>query len=182
LAKTTLPAQPTPREITNWYDFVAQNFIYRGTWGLGSIIGLLLDATEGEQPIRTLEIGDWPRSGLPWIAFWIKELITWGTLDPVAAFLLARGDAIDHPHAEADARGYYDGLPQDVDANDALDPRQVRNWVDARRTRPAERVAVREFTIEGTLVRPAADYSQSCFTVSPLEVDAHLIWIRPREI
>ena len=58
--------------------------------GLGSIIGLLLDAGEGEQPIRALEIGDWPRSGLPWIAFWIKELITWGTLEPVAAFLLAR--------------------------------------------------------------------------------------------
>ena len=91
LAKNTLPAQPAPREITSWYDFVAQNFVYRGAWGLGSIIGLLLDAGEGEQPIRALEIGDWPRSGLPWIAFWIKELITWGTLDPVAAFLLARG-------------------------------------------------------------------------------------------
>ena len=38
LVKATLPVQPTPREITSWYDFVAQNFIYRGTWGLGSII------------------------------------------------------------------------------------------------------------------------------------------------
>jgi hypothetical protein len=57
-----------------------------------------------------LEIG---REAAPWIAFWIKELITWGTLDPVAAFLLARGDAIDRPHAEADARAYYDGLLQD---------------------------------------------------------------------
>src|SRR6266850_4048296 len=100
-------------------------------------------------------------------------------LDPVAAFPLARGDAIDRPHAEADARAYYDGLPQDMDANDALDPRQVRNWVDARRTRPVGRVAVREFTIESTLVRPAADYSQTGLAVSPLEVDARLIWIDP---
>ena len=128
---------------------------------------------------RALEIGDWPRSGLPWIAFWAKDLVTWGTLDPVAAFLLARGDAIDRPHAEADAREYYNGLSQDMDANDALDPRQVRNWVDARRTRPVERVTVREFSIEGTLVRPVADYSQARLTVSPLEVDAHLIWIDP---
>jgi len=179
LAKATLATQPAPGEIMNWYDFVARNFIYRGTWGLGSIIGLLLEATEGEQPIRALEIRDWPRSGLPWIAFWIKELITWGTLDPIAAFLLARGDAIDRPHAEADARAYYDGLPQNADANDALDPRQVRNWVDARRPRPDERVAVHQFTIEGTLVRPAANYSRPRLTISPLEVDNRLIWIDP---
>jgi hypothetical protein len=95
LAKPTLPAQPTPREITSWYDLVAQNFVYRGTWGLDSIIGLLLDAIEGEQPIRAIEIGDWPQSSLPWIAFWIKELITWGTLERVAAFLLAREEAIE---------------------------------------------------------------------------------------
>ena len=179
LAKATLPAQPAPREITSWYDFVAQNFVYRGAWGLGSIISLLLDAAEGEQPIRALEIGDWPQSGLPWIAFWIKELITWGTLDPVAAFLLARGDAIDRPQAEADAQVYYDGLPQDTDANDALDPRLIRDWVDARRARREEPVAVREFTIEGALVRPAADYLQPRLIVSPLEVDDRLIWIDP---
>jgi hypothetical protein len=179
LAKTTLPAQPAPREITSWYDFVAQNFVYRGAWGLGSIVGLLLDAAEGEQAIRALEIGDWPRTGLPWIAFWIKELITWGTLDPAAAFLLARGDAIDRPQAEEDARAYYDGLPQDIDANDALDPRTVRDWVDARRVRPEEPVAVREFSIVAALVRPPADYLRPRLTVSPLEVEDRLIWVDP---
>jgi hypothetical protein len=74
---------------------VATNFVYRGVWGLGSLIGVLLDGTPGQPPVKALDIADWPRSGLPWIAFWIKELITWGTLDPVAAFLLARGDSID---------------------------------------------------------------------------------------
>ena len=69
------------------------------------MLALLLDLGADEQPIRALEIDDWPRSGLPWIAFWLKELITWGTLDPVAAVLLARGDAIDRPQAELDAAG-----------------------------------------------------------------------------
>lgn len=179
LAKATLRSQPRSKEITSWYDFVAQNFVYRSTWGLGSIIGLLLDGAEGEQPIRPLEIGDWPQSGLPWIAFWIKELITWGTLEPVAAFLLARGDAIDRPQAEADARIYYDGLPQEIDANDALDPRRVRDWVEARRARPDEPVTVRQITIEGVLVRPATDFSRLRLTVAALEVDDGLIWIDP---
>jgi hypothetical protein len=179
VAKGTLRSQPAPKEITSWYDFVAQNFVYRSAWGLGSLIGLLLDGAEGEQPIRALEIGDWPQSGLPWIAFWIKEIITWGTHEPVAAFLLARGDAIDRPQAEADARAYYDDLPEEVDANDALDPRRVRDWVEARRVRSAEPIADREFTIEAMLVRPTTSYSRLSLTVSPLEVDDHLLWIDP---
>lgn len=179
LAKATLPTQPAPRDITDWYHFVAQNFVYRGAWGLGSIIGLLLDAADGEQPIRALEIGDWPRSGLPWIAFWIKELITWGTLDPVAAFLLARGNAVDRSQAESDARSYYDGVSQDTDANDILDPRQIRDWVDARHLQPEEPVVVQGFAIKVNLARPAVDYLQPRLPVSPLEVDDRLIWIDP---
>ena len=126
LAKATLPIQPELNKITIWFDFVAKNFIYRGAWGLGSVIGLLMDGAEGEEPIRALEIDDWPRTGLPWIAFWMKELITWGTLDPVAAFLLARGDAIDRPLAEADARAYYQEVQENMQGNDVLDPRRIR--------------------------------------------------------
>jgi hypothetical protein len=179
LAKATLPNQPAPREITSWYEFVAQNFIYRGAWGLGSIIGLLLEVGEGEQPIRPLEIGDWPRSGLPWIAFWMKELVTWGTLDPVVAFLLARGDAVDRPGAETDARSYYEGSHEDSDPNDVLDPRQIRDWVGARRARLQETVAVTALRIGAVLVRPAADYLRTRLSVAPIDVDDSLTWIDP---
>ncbi len=179
LAKTTLPHQPAPRDITNWYDFVSHNFIYRGAWGLGSIIGLLLDADENGQPIRALEIGDWPRSGLPWIAFWIKELVTWGTLEPVAAFLLARGDAVDRPQAEQDARAYYDALPEDIAANDALDPRTVADWLNARRPSPKAPRAARRLVLRVRLVRSADDYQQPRLSVSPLESENELIWIDP---
>ena len=60
LAKSTLVRQPRPNEVANWFAFVANNFINRGTRGLGSVIGLLLDTTDGGQLIRALEIGDWP--------------------------------------------------------------------------------------------------------------------------
>jgi hypothetical protein len=166
--------QPAGKEITSWFDFVSQNFIYRGVLGLGGIIGLLLDGAGGEQPVRALEIGDWPRSGLPWIAFWLKELITWGTLDPVAAFLLARGDAIDRPEAQDAAREYYANLAPNADPNDALDPRLIRDWVQAR-SAPAERsITVREFAIEARLERPARDYRESRMTVAPIDIDDRL--------
>lgn len=171
--------KPKPKEITTWFQFVAQNFIYRGAWGLGSIIGLLLDNTEDGVPIRALEIGDWPLSGLPWAAFWLKELITWGTLDPIAALLLARGDALDRPQAEEQARDYYTELEPGTDANDALDPRRVSEWVDARRPRPPATNTVREFSVGAVLARPELDYKQARMTVAPLEADGILTWIDP---
>lgn len=179
LAKSTLARQPRPNEVTNWYGFVANNFIYRGTWGLGSVIGLLLDTTDDGQPIRALEIADWPLSGLPWIGFWLKELISWGTLDPVAAFLLARGDAVDRPQAELDAKAYYDGRPAGEDANALLDPRTIRAWVEERQPVRAARTGTATIAIEVKCVRPAEEYRQQRLVVLPLvEVDA-IVWLDP---
>ncbi|MCY4598357.1 MAG: DEAD/DEAH box helicase [Acidobacteria bacterium] len=132
LAKETLDRQPSPAQVTVWYGFASQNFIYRGAWGLGSVLSLLLDVAEDGQPIAAIEIDDWPRSGLPWIAFWLKELLLWGTLEPVAAFLLARGNAVDRPSAHREADGYYEQLTGALDPNERLDPRRIRDWLDSR--------------------------------------------------
>jgi len=179
LAKSTLARQPRPNEITRWYEFVAQNFIYRGAWGLGSVIGLLLDAGEGDEPVLAVEIGEWPRTNLPWVAFWMKELITWGTLDPVAAFLLARGGARDRPQAEHDARFYYDGAQGEPNANEVLDPRRIREWVDTRSIHREAPVISQRLTVEVELSRPADDYQRSRLSVIPLDVEDCLIWIDP---
>jgi len=179
LAKSTLRRQPNAGQITSWYDFVSQNFIYRGAWGIGSIIGLLMDLTEDGQPVRALEIDDWPRSGLPWIAFWIKEIITWGTLDPVAAYLLARGEAIDRPQAERDANVYYQGVAEGTAPNDFLDPRRIRDWVQSRRPIAERPASVRQFVIDADLLRPAANYRSPRLTVAPIETNDTLTWIDP---
>jgi hypothetical protein len=179
LAKQTLDTQPEPNQITNWYEFVAQNFIYRAAWGLGSLIGLLLDGEDGELSIRALEIDDWPRSGLPWIAFWMKDLLTWGTLDPVAAFLLARGDAIDRPQAEAEAQNYYEIWPKDSDPNDILDPRQIRDWIGERRAHQNQAEAITELEIGVELTHPITEYLSSSLWVTPISVDDDFEWIDP---
>ena len=74
---------------------------------------------------------------------------------------------------------YYNSMSQEADANDLLDPRQIRNWLDAYYLRPVKSVRTREFTIKANLARPTADYMQPRFSVSPLEVNDHLIWIDP---
>lgn len=177
LLKSSLPRQPKANEITNWYDFVSKNFVYRGAWGLGSLIGILLDGVPGQPPVKALEIADWPRSGLPWIAFWIKELITWGTLDPVAAFLLARGDAVDRPQAERDAKIYYENQPNGIVANDMLDPRQIRDWVELRAPSIEEAIATTTYDIPAQLAQPARSYRSPQMFVLPLETETEVVWV-----
>ena len=132
VAKQTLTRRPTPKQVSTWDHFAAQNFIYRGAWGLGSVLGVLLDLEDGGRPIAAMEADDWPRSGLPWIAFWLKELLTWGTLEPVAAYLLARGDAVDRVQAEHEAVADDAQLPEGLGDNERLDPRRVRQWLNER--------------------------------------------------
>jgi hypothetical protein len=179
LAKETLARQPGPKRVTDWYYFAAQNFIYRGAWGLGSILSLLLDRAEHGQPIAALEIDDWPRSGLPWSAFWLKELLVWGTLEPVTAYLLARGDALNRAQADHDAAAYYDQLPGGIDDNQKLNPRRIRDWLNTRDAgdqtpRPAVQLA-----FDVNLSRDANAYISRNLHVMHYEHDGGLNWIDP---
>jgi len=178
MAKSTLQRQPSPKQVTKWFHFASQNFIFRASWGLGSVIGLFLEGSDGE-PVRALEIDDWPRSGLPWIAFWLKELIAWGTLEPVAAYLMARGDAVDRPEAELNAMDYYRQLPPGLDANDMLDPRRIRAW-SRERGRSGEAVAPQPGVVMTVaLARPTEQYRDEGLQVFAIGSGGTIQWIDP---
>jgi hypothetical protein len=168
-----------PDKLAVWFSFVSTNFIYRGSWGLGSVISVLLDRGADGVPIQALRIDDWPESGLPWIAFWLKELINWGTLDPVVAFLLARGDALDRQAAAEQAKAYYAVLPDDADANESLDPRKIRDWVESLRPEIAKQDRPPPPGLDAKLERPADDYLADRITVFPVGEDGGLTWIDP---
>lgn len=179
LFKASLKRQPASKELGPWFAFVADNFIYRGNWGLGSLVGVLMDRGDAAGPVDALTIDDWPRSGLPWVAFWLKELVNWGTLDPVAAFLLARGNARDRAQAETDARGYYAQLDDDIESNDKLDPRSIRDWVEARNAPAPRRARTPNIALDVHLERAVHDYRVKQLSVLPLSSEEGLSWIDP---
>ncbi|WP_165934226.1 helicase-related protein [Sodalis ligni] len=181
LAPNTLAKKlkPKPDKATDWFAFVSKNFIYRANWGLGGLISLLMENTSDGQPIRALEIDDWPRSGLPWIAFWLKELISWGTLDPVAAFLLARGNALDRQSAETDAKFYYAEQLDVTDPNDILDPRKIRSWVSRQSGAVASMDVKEKFSLKVKLTQPAINYAPQIITVFPMCNDNRVFWLEP---
>lgn len=175
------PRQPNAAQVTDWHDFVSQNFTYRFNWGLGSIIALAIDEAFGGELLEpSLEV--WPLIGLPWIVFWMKELITWGTLDPVAAYLLARVDEVTtRQTAEEVAQQYYVHI-SDQDVNDPLDAAAIKNWAQAsfsnlERTLSQIRLAPR--TTRVSLLRDFSNASTQTFRVIPVEIGNDIHWFDP---
>lgn len=120
---------PAANKVAVWHRYIGTYFNYRFCWGLGSIIGYAFDlrSEAGLQP-SSLEL--WDEIGLPWIVFWLKELVSWGSLDPVVTFLLARGLEATRSDAKASSASYYEsefaGRYTEV-----LDPRAIREWTES---------------------------------------------------
>ncbi|MHC0067995.1 DEAD/DEAH box helicase [Nostoc sp. UIC 10890] len=123
--------KPKPTQISNWHSYISQNFGYRFNWGLGSVIALAIDEAFGGELVES-SLENWSQTGLPWIVFWMKELIVWGTLDPVAAYLLAKvEDVTTRKQAEELAQTYYDYISErETEANEYLNAINIKNWVE----------------------------------------------------
>jgi hypothetical protein len=74
------------------------------------------------------------KTGFPWFGFWIRELLRWGTLDPLTAFALAQGLATTRAEA-IDLRPQFEAWLYEMDAfdeaDDMIDPRLFITWQDS---------------------------------------------------
>ena len=171
-------APPRPTQVSEWYAYIANNFSYRFAWGVGCILALAANEAHGDvlQP-TTLE--SWPTTGLPWIALWLKDLIVWGTLDPVAAYLLGRGRAGTRVEARDEAAQYY-ALHAHLTPNELLDPTTVRKWAETlpRAVRPSGRPQP-PGPIKVTLARSFPTAAPRLWRVLPVQNDDQITWVDP---
>jgi hypothetical protein len=133
---------PTVTQIAVWHDFLQRELRYRFTWGLGAVLAVAIEAQPGSAGIL-----QWDQAGLPWAAVWIKDLLTWGTLDPVAAFLLGRGGFDTRDDAQRAAAEYY---AEREGEGDLLDPAAVRRWAQrfGRRTSTQGELRISKIAVE----------------------------------
>jgi hypothetical protein len=177
LAPRSSRLAPTPKQVSAWHDYISKNFIYKLNWGIGSVISLVFNELHGDQLAPT-RLEEWPSSGLPWAALWLKELITWGTVEPVAAYILGKGCADTRPQAEALATAYHNDMRGGTD--DPLDPTAIRRWVQTN---------VNSFTederldtprvFRATLALDFAGQAQSLWRVLPVVVADEIRWMDP---
>lgn len=169
------PTPPSPTDVSMWFKHVADNYLYRGAWGIGNAIALATyELHAGELLAPTLD--EWPKTGLPWVTLWIKEMLTWGTLDPAASVLLATRRAGTRTDAEGMAEAYYQSVAE-LSPDERLHPSRIKTWVDglsepARGTtrieadRATAAEPIPEFPADGSerwRVWPVASAGQTCW-------------------
>jgi hypothetical protein len=169
-------AFPAANKIAQWHADVHQWFVYRFCWGLGSVIGAAFEEISGGQ-LKATTLDDWELTGLPWITFWLKELMTWGTLDPVAAYLMSNGISLTRTEAEQQAGEYYMSLAA-VGDNELLDPRAIRDWASTTFPMPStERTQSLRRQIPVAIVDQAILSTARQYRVLPVVEEAAIGWI-----
>ncbi|MFN7928922.1 MAG: DEAD/DEAH box helicase [Blastocatellia bacterium] len=171
--------KPKINTLSAWHKFISDNFLYRFNWGLGSVIALAIDhAHSGQLEKVTLE--QWPATGLPWSVFWMKELVIWGTLDPVAAFALAKGMANTRQEAMTIAKSYYSDFAFDSSPNEKLNASMIRNWAGLQQAESEKPYLVNSFPIiKTTLLRNFGKKAQKLWRVLPVESEGKIFWFDP---
>lgn len=170
---------PSSTNVSKYHKYTNENFLYRFNWGLGSIISLAIDEASGGQLVEpTLE--NWTSVGLPWIAFWMKELIAWGTLDPVAAYLLAKSrEVITRSVARQQAAIYYEQM-QNLSPNEKLNAVTIRDWTQqAFPYNPPELPSRPPRNIPARLLRDFSNSELHQWKVLPVEISGQLAWFDP---
>jgi len=169
---------PSATRVSEWYDYVATNFNYRFAWGIGCMLAVAANEAHGDI-LQPTTLDTWGETGLPWIALWLKELVVWGTLDPVAAYLLGRGRAGSRPDSMRLAEGYYTShktLPPDQQ----LDPKTIRIWAD---TLPKTSVSDSRLTpssiLKVKLERTFPERVARRWRVLPAENGDRMQWVDP---
>ena len=156
-----------------------KNFIYKFNWGLGSVISLLLEETiEGQQ--LNISFENWEQTNLPWIVLWVKELVAWGTLEPVAAYLLSIGIVVTRPDAEELAQEYYQTQTLGKTPNEQLNATAIRKWTKTRlKQKQTINASGPDSVIEVQLLRDFSKASSKKWRVLPVLKDSMLHWLDP---
>ncbi len=166
---------PEPHALRSWQRFVSDNLEFRLGVGLGAVVARAwADGVDGAVVVPSLEA--WRETtGLPWLGFWARELLRWGTLDPFVAFALAEGlvgtrEAGEMLRPEFDA--WLDLQRDEIAADDRIDPQIFLEWKKSRAVAAERRVRRRSSnaTLSGT------DGRRGKYAVIPVVADGVIHW------
>ncbi len=167
---------PEPENLRAWQRFVADNLEFR----LGVAIGAVVAQAWSDGAIGSMEVPSlavWRETTkLSWFAFWARELLRWGTLDPFVAFALALGLARTRADATAMRPEYEAWLRTEiaeVNGEDLIDPQRFLKWQKnlSRRTQSAVRKAKIRVKLTGTTGQ------RGRYAVVPVVAGDEVIWL-----
>ena len=176
MAPDSADRRPTPNSVSRWYDFASKHFIYGVNWAIGSIIGSILERDGGEGQL----LERWQQCELPWSVMWYKDMVSWGTLDPIASYVLTKKEAFTRPVASDIAAEYWELVDEISDA--ALEPKSVAEWMRGReqaRYAAEEDKRMPQSEIDVELIENFSDYRGAQLRVLPAMSEKVIDWFDP---
>ncbi|UIJ44763.1 DEAD/DEAH box helicase [Sphingomonas cannabina] len=168
---------PAAGELRRWQGFVANNLEFRLGVSVGAAVAEAWNANAGEAEVPNL--AEWRETTkLPWIGFWFRELLRWGTLDPFVAFAMAQGLGGTREAATVLRAEYETWLASRTlvpTAEERIDPQLFLAWMEAR-PRGIVPPAV-PTTVAAGLTRVTG--SRASYAVRPIIRDGTVTWIDP---
>jgi len=176
MAPDSAERSPTPNSVSRWYNFASRHFIYGLNWAIGSIIGSILERDGGEGQL----LDRWQRCELPWSVMWYKDLVSWGTLDPIASYALTKKEAFTRPVASDIAAEYWESVDEISDA--ALEPKRVAEWIRERgqaRSAVEEDQGLPQSEIAVDLIEDFSEHTGTQLRVLPAVSEHRIDWYDP---
>jgi DEAD/DEAH box helicase len=168
-------APPPPDDLRDWQRFVGDNLEFKLGVALGAAVAQAWGQNAGGQQTPTLET--WKETTqLPWFAFWVRELLKWGTLDPFVAFCLAQGLTGTRSEASAQRPVFEAWLRTSglrVEAEDFIDPRNFLAWERTLRRGPEAHDGLRALAANLT----HSDGRRGTYDVLPIRREGSVDWI-----
>jgi hypothetical protein len=136
--------QPLADEVQSWLRMATSDFEYRLGTAIGTVLSSIWNRVRGDA-LEVPNLEEWrAATGLPWSAIWIRELLAWGTLEPVVAYLMATNRAASRLEGQTRLPEYVAWLEARDGAlisADIYHPQRLREWAEdfqPRRTPEAE--------------------------------------------
>jgi len=169
---------PSPEGLRSWQRFVSDNLEFRLGVAIGAVVAKAWnDGAEDALTLPSLEA--WKNTtGLPWIGFWARELLRWGTHEPFVAFCLAQGLATTRVAAHA-RLGEFDAWLNDErsepTSEDRIDPQLFIRW---QASLQHDEVAM-EAEPEIRAVLTGTTGERGRYAVIPVKREDHIAWLDP---
>ncbi|MCI9868656.1 DEAD/DEAH box helicase [Rhizobium skierniewicense] len=168
---------PAPAELRRWQGFVSNNLEFRLGVAIGSAVAEAWNEGADELDVPSLET--WRQTtNLPWIGFWFRELLRWGTLDPFVAFAMAQGIIGTREEGVAlrpafEAWLVQRGLP--ITDEDFIDPQLFLEW-HREQPRAQQATGVND-TVPASFIGVEGKLSR--YAVRPVTGPNGVIWLDP---
>lgn len=166
---------PANDKLRAWQTFVAENFEFRLGIAIGAAVARVW-SDEAEDTLETPTLENWRDvTGLPWFAFWAKELLRWGTLEPFTAFALSQGLSKSRSEADTLRDEFVEWMGDEAEAEPEalIDPQKFLEWARSRQeaVEPEQRARTLSATLSGT------NGNRGSYPVIPVVKENGVTWV-----